>query len=119
LGLIKRKSDRTLYLDGQLIKPALKVDKKNKIFIMNDKAMEKMFIPKGPHIFELGWRSQVYAVVIKKGPGGSFEKPPPPIRTPIKLLINKSFGKFRNPLIGTPRRGALAAGGNFVNWRLK
>ena len=81
LGLIKRKSDRTVYLDGGLIKQEIEIDKKNKRFIMDFKAGEKIYIPRGPHIIELGWRSQVYAVVIRKnnasGGQGLFSRKPP------------------------------------------
>ncbi|MCU0285279.1 MAG: glycosyltransferase family 2 protein [Acidobacteria bacterium] len=66
LGLIKRKSDYIIYLDGQLIKPDANVDKKNKAFIMNFQVSKAILLEKGRHLLELGRRSQVYAVVLRK-----------------------------------------------------
>ena len=81
LGLIKRNSDRTVYLDGQMINQTTNIDKNNKKFIMNFLAGENIDISQGRHILELGWRSQVYAVVLKKimppAARGSFREKPP------------------------------------------
>lgn len=81
LGLIKRNSDRLIYLDGQMINQTTNIDKKNKRFIMNFLAGKNIRITQGKHILELGWGSQVYAVVLKKimppAARGSFREKPP------------------------------------------
>ncbi len=99
LGLIKRKSDRTVYLDGQVIKPSIKVDKKNKRFIMDFCAGEKIYIPHGLHILELGWHSQAYVVILRKsdtsGGKGALLKNHP--LDPRKTFDNQKFWEVQKP----------------------
>jgi GT2 family glycosyltransferase len=67
LGLIKR--NLTIFLDNRPIKQPANADKrsrKTKRFEMNLLAAQNIFISEGHHLLELGWRSHVHAVLLKK-----------------------------------------------------